>query len=341
MPYPHPIRLRGPWECLPLARHGGGPLPPGGKTAVPGDWGALLGADFRGRVRYRRWFHCPAELDPHARAWLVVEGLDPRGTVSLNGHLLGEVRGYALPAAFDVTSLLILRNELHLEIDFPPDGEAESIAARPGRAGLPGGPLGEVRLEIRGQYFVEDFALTAFERGGEVELNVAGRVAGHVQTNAAREPLELIVAGERGELLVGEVLPGEAFSLDGVAPPFAPWRAGQPCRPLEVEARLLQGGTRVWQRTLRLAHRPLWDETAANSAETIEQILDDAEYERFDQQGRAVVQCLPGDWAATVCPRLAHHPSIVGWRSNGFPRQAIAFGRPWLAPSLVASGRIS
>jgi len=340
MSYPHPIRLRGPWECLPLARHGGGPLPAGGKTAVPGDWGALLGADFRGRVRYRRWFHRPAELDPHERAWLVVEGLDPRGTVSLNGSMLGEVRGYALPAAFDVTPRLLLRNELHLEIDFPPGGNPESIAARPGRAGLPGGPLGEVRLEIRGPYFVEDFALTALERDGEVDITATGQVEGHVETNAAREPLELIVAGERGELLVGEVTPGEAFILGGVAPPFAPWRAGQPCRPLEVEVRLLQGGTRVWQRKLRLAHCPPSDETAANSAETIERILDDAAYERFDQQGRAVVQSVPGDWAAAVCPRLAHHPSIVGWRSEGIPRGAIAFGRPWLAPSLVAAGRI-
>jgi hypothetical protein len=323
-----------------LARNGGGTLPPSSKTAVPGDWGALLGGDFRGRVRYRRWFHRPAELDPHERAWLVVEGLDPRGTVSLNGSLLGEVRGYALPSAFDVTPLLLLRNELHLEIDFPPDGDPESIAARPGRAGLPGGPLGEVRLEIRGPYFVEDFALTAFERDGEVDIAATGQVEGHVETNAAREPLELIVAGECGELLVGEVMPGEAFFLNGVAPPFAPWRAGQPCRPLDVEARLLHGGTRVWQRTLRLAHRPPWDETAANAAETIVQILGDADYERFDQQGRAVVQCLPGDWAAAVCPRLAHHPSIVGWRSDGFPRQAIAVGRPWLSPSLVAAERI-
>src|ERR1700752_3227561 len=118
MPYPHAIRLRGPWQLEPLARYvltakgsieSLDDLPAPCRTTVPSDWGSLLGDDFRGRVRYRRSFNAPPSLDPHERIWLVVEGVDARGTISLNDTPLCNVLGYALVAEFDITSLVAPR----------------------------------------------------------------------------------------------------------------------------------------------------------------------------------------------------------------------------------------
>lgn len=152
MPYPHAIRLRGPWEFEVLKRANetsgetSGMRPVSGKTSLPCDWSETLGRDFRGRVRYRRRFNRPSGLDPHERVWLVVEGVDAFGAVALNGRQLGEARGYASPASFDVTELLQPGNELLLEVELPRESAG---VLRPGRENLPGGPIGEVRLEIR------------------------------------------------------------------------------------------------------------------------------------------------------------------------------------------------
>lgn len=156
---PHVIRLRGPWHYRALARtvlledgtpaEEPGDLPPPGRTKMPSDWGDSLGPDFRGRVRYSRSFHRPTGLDHGQRVELLVDQVDAWGQVTLNGHYLGEVRTMAGPGRFDVTDKLLDRNELIVEVELPRATAASARLARPtGRAGKPGGLVGEVRLEI-------------------------------------------------------------------------------------------------------------------------------------------------------------------------------------------------
>jgi hypothetical protein len=123
-------------------------LPPGGKTPMPADWGALLGADFRGRVRYLRRFHAPTNLDVRDSVFLTFDGVDLRGEVTLNRAALGAIDGPLAAARFDITSLLKLRNQLIVEVELPPLDVAREQELRAGRAGSPGGIVGEVRLEI-------------------------------------------------------------------------------------------------------------------------------------------------------------------------------------------------
>jgi hypothetical protein len=158
MPQPHVIRLRGPWDFEPLARvsiaaDGGrqenaNNLPPAGRVHLPADWGLSLGADFRGRVRYLRRFGLPTNLEPDDCVSLVIEGVDYFGTVLLNGVRLGELSGYAVAAPFDVRELLAPRNLLLLDVELPSYAAGAKAPERPGRESLPGGPIGEVRLEI-------------------------------------------------------------------------------------------------------------------------------------------------------------------------------------------------
>jgi len=155
----HIIRLRGPWEYKPLARVSIGEgdvrresvesLPPGGRIQLPSDWGSTLGAAFRGRVRYERRFGLPTNLDPHERVWLVVEGVDYFGAVSLNATALGPIIGYNCPTEFDVTDILSPRNVVTLDVELPQYQSGAAAPDRPGREQLAGGPIGEVRLEIR------------------------------------------------------------------------------------------------------------------------------------------------------------------------------------------------
>jgi beta-galactosidase/beta-glucuronidase len=157
MAQPHVIRLRGPWELEALARElpagDGRPvrlgldLPTACRVQVPGDWREPLGADFCGRARYLRRFNRPTNLDPHERVWLVLEGVDHRASVALNGLAVGVVEGYQAPCRFDITFLLEPHNGLAVEVSLPA-AVFHDPALRPGRAGLAGGLIGEVRLEI-------------------------------------------------------------------------------------------------------------------------------------------------------------------------------------------------
>jgi len=154
---PHVIRLRGPWDYEPLARcvlcpdgatrEESTDLPASGRIQMPADWGATLGPDFRGRVRYVRRFGYPTGLEPHDRVWLVIDGADAMAAVRLNERLLGVVSGLHAPARFDVTSALKDRNRLVADVELPILSEVAE-QARQARAGLPGGLVGEVRLEI-------------------------------------------------------------------------------------------------------------------------------------------------------------------------------------------------
>ena len=157
MSQPHVIRLRGPWQYEPLERwvldaDGGRgaiePLPPPGRIVMPCDWSQTLGRDFRGRVRFVRAFGKPTRLDPAEQVWLVVAGVDLTGQAELNGLPLGSLTGWHATARFDVTSLLAERNELKIEVELPPLSYADEQRLRCDRAGLAGGVIGEVRLEI-------------------------------------------------------------------------------------------------------------------------------------------------------------------------------------------------
>ncbi len=154
----HIIRLRGPWEYRPLTRTVRLPdgslrettaaLPPPGRLRIPADWGRILGADFRGRVLLTRRFGQPTGLALGDRVDLVFELVETCGAATLNGTLLGPMlSGQGCPR-FDITARLQRRNELNLVVELPLDSPHSPPRTRLGREGLPGGLLGEVRLEI-------------------------------------------------------------------------------------------------------------------------------------------------------------------------------------------------
>jgi hypothetical protein len=128
-------------------------LPDAGQVTMPTDWGDSLGSDFRGRVAYYRSFGCPTGLGPGDRVVLVMEAVDALGQVRLNRQLLGDIPAGLQSCSLDVTGKLLPRNQLQVEVELPelPDdvqGIAGELLPRPGREHLPGGLVGEVRLEI-------------------------------------------------------------------------------------------------------------------------------------------------------------------------------------------------
>jgi hypothetical protein len=110
---------------------------------MPTDWGASLGGGFLGRVRYVRRFNQPSGIKPAVQVWLVFDGADARADVTLNDRPLGRVEG-ASRAEFDVTSLLRQHNVVTAVVEKGPADD------RGDRVHLPGGLIGEVRLEFRG-----------------------------------------------------------------------------------------------------------------------------------------------------------------------------------------------
>ena len=176
---PHTIRLRGPWEYQPLARatlradgsvsRDDTDLPSGGTIVMPGDWGAPLGGDFRGLVRFTRRFAQPTGLDAATHVWLVIENVDWQAAVALNGQPLGHVQlartppvclslapslppsaspPIVCPARFEIAARLRPRNVLTIDVLLPEVAAGAPPLARPGREDLPGGLIGLVRLEI-------------------------------------------------------------------------------------------------------------------------------------------------------------------------------------------------
>lgn len=155
----HTIRLRGPWECRPLAwarRRADGapvpidaPLPAAGLLVMPADWSPVAGADFRGRVRFTRRFGCPTGLTAEDHVSLVVEAVDFAAEVTLNEVLLGAMRWGDGPWRGDITARLQAVNELRIEVELSDTLDGVPNSPRSGRESLPGGLIGEVRLEIR------------------------------------------------------------------------------------------------------------------------------------------------------------------------------------------------
>lgn len=155
-PAMHTIRLRGPWQLEPVFRYvrradrgfarQESELPAATRMQVPADWGAALGSDFLGRVRYVRTFNAPPGLQPDERVWLVVEPQRSLARVVMVDEMLGEVQAEGPLQRFDITHRLSSHNRLEIFVDHPAPLDLDGV----GEGGdlEPGGLVGEVRLEI-------------------------------------------------------------------------------------------------------------------------------------------------------------------------------------------------
>src|SRR5262245_16372838 len=153
--YPHRIRLRGPWECTPLAAHD-----PAASQRI------TLPARFdNGPVRLRRRFGYPGRIDTYEHVWLTFAEVVGRAEIMLNDRLLGT--GQSGACEFEVTALLAARTLLEVVLD-----------ASATEAGLPG----EIALEIRRDAFLR--AVSARRRADDT-IRVTGQVVG------TGSPLEL------------------------------------------------------------------------------------------------------------------------------------------------------
>ncbi len=153
----HTIRLRGPWSVEPIYRYLLQPdgsyqstqddLPPAGRATMPADWSALFGADFLGRVRYRRTFNKPTGLESGERVWLVVEPAQSEAWVIWKSDLVGFIYPGEPTGRFDITDRLEDHNTLEICVDHPALDFMRSTVGDPTKL-PPGGLVGEVRLEI-------------------------------------------------------------------------------------------------------------------------------------------------------------------------------------------------
>jgi hypothetical protein len=244
--YPHRIRLRGPWDCEPLAWTAGAKelvLPSPRRMTIPCRWAAGGLPGFSGQVRFRRRFGYPGQIDPHERVWLTCAGLADAAEVSLNDTLLGRPAGEGASFAHDITSLLRPRNELVMDVS----GQAER-----------GGIWGEVQLEVRCTAWLQGITARVVLKEGGAELLVSGLVMG-----TADRPLEVYAVLNRRPAAYGTVAPapaGQPFELcSGPLPPEC-WRSeetrGETLSVVQID---LVNGAEVWytwEETLPLAIPP-------------------------------------------------------------------------------------
>jgi hypothetical protein len=158
--YPHPIRLRGPWEYeTPGSK---------GRLTFPVALADTPLASHAGAVRFSRRFGYPGRIDPVERVWLRIESPAAPAALSLNGERIGECdRDHE----WDITDRLRPRNELLVET-----------------AATPGEPWREVAMEVRRAAFLR--GLRVWAEG--VVIHAAGEVAGR-----ADGPLELYLVADR------------------------------------------------------------------------------------------------------------------------------------------------
>jgi hypothetical protein len=188
---------------------------------MPCHWGDLA-VPVGGRVRCRRRFGYPGQIDTYERVWLTLSGLSQLATLSLNGAPLGDV---AEPAGeVDVTGLLQARNELVVDLEAAKEG-AEV--------------WDEVALEVRCTAYLRGVTVHAELREGRGEICATGEVVGQ-----ADAPLDLYLILGRSPLVETHVVAvpqGQAFRLTGGVEPGL-LLAGDP-----VLARIeLVNGAVVW-----------------------------------------------------------------------------------------------
>ena len=168
--YPHPIRLRGPWEYEPLGDDR--PLPR--RLNVPSPW---PDPEFVGRARLVRRFGYPGTLDSHERVWLRLPVLPEGSGLSLNGTALGVSR------ELDITHHLRSRNELRIDLDIEP-----------------GQPIWEgAALEVRALAYLDDLEVVRTP----TRVGLRGVVAGSIESL-----LELYLVADRRPLGYSTVVPG-------------------------------------------------------------------------------------------------------------------------------------
>jgi hypothetical protein len=219
--YPHRIRLRGPWQCEPLARlsnEADAPIPPPLSMTMPCRWrdGGLPG--FAGKIRFRRNFGYPGRIDDYERVWLTFAGIEGSAKIQLNGHALGELDKSSQDVEFDVTALLGARNELAVDVKATDDA---------------GGLWGEVALEVRCTAYLRHVRFHPVAVGNMFRLAVTGEVVG-----TCDRTLELYVIAGRSTVAYRtvEALPnGEAFQI--LSDPLS----GEPEKEMPVRVELVNG----------------------------------------------------------------------------------------------------
>jgi hypothetical protein len=183
--------------------------------------------DFAGRVRFRRSFGAPKQLDPHEHVWLTLGGADSAAWVWLNSQFLGHHEGGSDSFEFEVTSLLGNRNKLVVEVE----GSAEA-----------GGLWGEVALEIRCAAFLRSVRVWPTFSGDTATLHAAGQVVG-----VSEQALELYLVLDRSTVAyaaVGGSEAGRPFQVvsDGLS--AARWRHPEGAKSI-LRIDLVNAGT-VW-----------------------------------------------------------------------------------------------
>lgn len=188
--YPHRIRLRGPWECAPIAPPGDAALPPR-RVTMPSGWIAAGLAGFRGSARFTRRFGYPGRIDDGEHVWLLGDGTRGCRSVCLNGQLLSGQPGDDL--AFDVTAILAQRNVLDVIVQ----GDSDEV-----------GLWGDIVLEIRRDAYLANIAV---RRVGESVI-VTGKVVG-----TAPQALELYTLLDNRHADYRTILPiaeGQPFQIE-------------------------------------------------------------------------------------------------------------------------------
>jgi hypothetical protein len=189
---------------------------------MPCRWGEGGLSDFTGRVRFRRRFGLPRQLDATERVWLTFGGVDNKAEVWLNGHWLGAHEGELDTLEFEVTAHLQERNELVVEVEAAHDK---------------GGLWGEVALEIRRTAFLRGVQLKMIQLGENSRVQIAGEVVG-----TSDGLLELYVILDRSNIAYTTLLASESgMPFQIVSDQLAP----EVCQDAMVRVELVQGAT-VW-----------------------------------------------------------------------------------------------
>lgn len=138
----HRIRLLGPWEYEWHSNSNAEPVdPPNGTVKLPCNLAKSFGAG--GTLTFKRKFHCPTNLEPHERVFLVLGQVPGAGTVSLNSVSVGLIGENCTDLQFDITAQLAKINVLTIAASYMPaeHGSTSPVANQ--------GLLRDVALEIR------------------------------------------------------------------------------------------------------------------------------------------------------------------------------------------------
>lgn len=170
----------------------------------------------------RRKFGWPGRIDAHERVWLTFAGIEQEAEVHLNGARLS--RRECEPFEFDVTHLLLPRNELI--VDLTADSER-------------GGLWGEVALEARCLVFLRGLTVWATEK----MLIIEGEYVG-----AYERPLDLYILLDGKTVHYSSVLVNREHSFR-IAKGGIDWTPGAHV----VRVELVDGATLWFKEDLEIA----------------------------------------------------------------------------------------